>query len=276
MPVLGVTMLDNMIYVLRGYCRREKMEMEIYDNKWTSRYFFTVTGLLSPSDIVGCNVHKCLYISDIHNSVHRVGQSLSKTVTVTEWPVSDVPAALSVRGNSNVLVTCPVARKVKEFTTNGELVREVELAPDVCTPLHAVQLSSGELIVCHGENPDDPLHRVCLLDPNGQVVKSYGGPPGRGTGQMRVPMHMAVDDNDRIFVCERGNRRVSLLSPALAYIGERVISEQVSGAPFKLFLHLKQNRLYVTNNNTKDGELVAGRVFIFFSACDDLTWTSVR
>jgi len=212
-PVLGVTTLDTMIYVLRGYSFEE--QIEVFDAECNLQRFFTVPGLICACDIVACNVHKCLYISDayFHNSVHRLDLPLSETVT--QWPVNDVPAGLSVTCNSSVLVTCPGVRKVKEFTTNGELVREVELAQDICGPLHAVQLSSGELIVCHGLLPTDPLHRVCLLDPNGQVVKSFGGPSGSGSEQMCGPMHMAVDDNDRISVCDSVNRRVLLLSPEL-------------------------------------------------------------
>ena len=60
-----------------------------------------------------------------------------------------------------VLVTCDDVHEIKEFTTDGQLLREVILPQGVLSPSHTVQLSSGEFIVCHSDLPY-PLHLVCV------------------------------------------------------------------------------------------------------------------
>jgi len=117
------------------------------------------------------------------------------------------------------------------------------------------------LIVCHGDR-DDPLHRVCLIGSDGQVVKSYGGPPGAGSEHMQVPMHMAVDGNDFVFVADRNSHRVLLLSPALTYVREVVSREQFHWYPRRLSLDVQRRRLYVAENEWNDGEFTAGRVVV--------------
>ena len=51
------------------------------------------------------------------------------------WPVGDLVHSLYVVPGGNVLVTCLEARKIKEYTTNGELVREVQLQDKSIRPV---------------------------------------------------------------------------------------------------------------------------------------------
>ena len=88
-------------------------------------------------------------------------------------------------------MTCREVRKIKEFSTDGKLLRQIQLPHDVMSPNHTVQLSNGQFIVCHGSR-GDPVHRVCLIGSDGHVVKSYGGPKGSGSQQMNVPCHLAL------------------------------------------------------------------------------------
>ena len=73
--------------------------------------------------------------------------------------------------------------------------------------------------MCHGGRRET-LQRVCLIDSNGHVIKSYGGSWGSGRQQMHMPTHLAVDGNESFFVADSNNRRVLSLSPALIYKGE--------------------------------------------------------
>jgi hypothetical protein len=82
-----------------------------------------VRGLSGAIDMVACDRYRCIYISDhVNYIVHRVDDEGA----VTQWPVSDVPCGLSVNSVFNVLVTCQIG-KVKEFTSYGELIREIKL-----------------------------------------------------------------------------------------------------------------------------------------------------
>jgi len=86
---------------------------------------------------------------------------------------------------------CP-RRQIKEYNTEGELLREVELPSDILNPLHAVQLRSGEFVVCHGQLAD-AVHRVCTVSADsGQIVRSHGGQRGSDTGQYNGPITETV------------------------------------------------------------------------------------
>ena len=118
-PVCGVTSLDNHLYVLRVNKSSEQIEVYDIDSYRLLRYL-TVPELGSSYDIVACGHNRCAYISDFtHDSVHRVVLS---DAAVTHWPVSDEPAHLSLTYTHGVLVTCDKVRKIKEFSTDGQLL----------------------------------------------------------------------------------------------------------------------------------------------------------
>jgi len=134
---------------------------------------------------------------------------------------------------------------------------------DVIKPWHAIQTRSGQFIVCHGD-VGDPVHRVCMMSDDGRhIVHSHGGEPGSDTGQYNGPRHLAVDDNECVFVADRYNRRVTLLTPTLEYVRQVVSRDQLKGWPERLCLDTEQRVLYVTENEVKDGKFTAGRVVVF-------------
>jgi len=241
--VWGVTSLDNLLYVLR---HKSSEQIEVYDTEsYLLQRCFSVRGLHTKADITACEHNCCLYISGhTDKCVHRVALP---DVNVTKWPVNDVCGCLSVTDTHSVLVACYKVRKIKEFRTRGSMIREIELPHDVVSPLHAIQLSSGEFIVCHGHTTD-AVHRVCLVGSDGQVVKSYGGPRGAGNEQMNAPTYVAVDRDGFIFVVDRNNYRVLLLSPALTYVREVVSRDQLKWKPQRLYVDGDRHRLYVAEN----------------------------
>jgi len=255
--VWGVTTLDNVIYVLR----RKEMEQiaAYYADSYRLQKKFSVPGLRGAYGIVACPLYQCLYASGYCDScVHRVALIND---TVTSWPVYDTYRSLSVTDTHSVLVTCIDVRKIKEFGTGGKLLRQIQLPDHVVSPRHAIQLSSGEFIVCHGRT-DDPVQRVCLIDSNGHVVKSYGGPKGSGTQQVDVPAHLAVDRNGFVFVADLNNDRVLLLSPALTFVREVLSREQLKWSPLRMWLDHDRYRLYVGVNEWKDNRFSAGKVAV--------------
>jgi len=258
-PVRGVMSLDNLLYVLRRGKSSDQIAVCDKDSYRLERCI-TVPGLGGGNDMISCAHNRCAYVADITSScIHRVG--LPHGTDVTKWPVNDRPTGISVADTHSVLVMCVVARKIKEFSTDGKLLRQIQLPEDVVSPWHTIQLSSGEFIVSHGR-AGDPLHRVCLIDSNGHVVKSYGGPKGSGTQQMNVPIHLTVDRNGFIFVADLNNHRVLLLSPALTFVREVLSREQLKWKPLRMWLDSDIRRLYVAVNEWKSGEYTAGRVVV--------------
>jgi len=252
-PVDGVTLLGDEIYLLRW---KSVGEVEVYDAiSYRLLRCLTVPNSRSFDDITSCKHFLCLYICD-HDaeSVHR----LDLQDNATQWPVNDEPWGLSVNADHNLIVTCNEMRKIKEFNTRGDLLRDVTLPDDVINPWHAIQLASGQFIACHGV-PGDPVHRVCKISEDGRrVVESHGGQPGSNIGQYNVPRHLAVDDNEFVFVVDSNNRRVTLLSPTLEYKRQVVTCDQFKWDPHRLYLDVQRRRLYVT-----DFKYTAGRVVVF-------------
>jgi len=257
-PVYGVTSLDNEIFLLRD---KERDEVEVYDViTYCLQRCLTVPNARGFTDMTSCEHYHCLYIGDhIVECVHR----LDVDGTATQWPVNDVPECLSVNAAHNVIVTCPEVRKIKEFSSHGDLLRELTLPDDVINPLHTIQSRSGQFIVCHG-GPDDPILRVCMISADGHhIVHSHGGQRGSGIDQYYGPVHLAVDNDERVYVVDIRNRRVTLLSPTLSYIREVVSSDQLKWYPVRLYLDVQGRRLYVTDIEFKDGDWTAGHVVVF-------------
>ena len=93
---------------------------------------------------------------------------------------------------------------------------------------------------------------------------SHGGQQGSGTGQYLVPYHLAVDDNEFVFVADVNNRRVTLLSPTLEYVRHVVSLDQLKWLPRRLCLDTERRVLYVTDNEVmKYGDEYTGCVVVF-------------
>ena len=259
-PVWGVTSLDNKIFLFRP---KERDEVEVYDViNYRLQRCITVPNSRGFTDMTSCEHYHCLYIGDhIAECVHRIDVHGA----AKRWPVNDKPRGLSVNAAYNMLVTCYRVRKIKEFSSHGDLLRELTLPDDVINPRHTIRLRSGQFIVCHGSRVNkDPIHRVCMITADGRdIVHSHGGQLGSNIGQYDVPGHLAVDGNEFILVVDIGNRRVTLLSPMLDYVSEIVSRDKLKWYPDRLYLDVQRRRLYVTDNKFKDGNYTAGRVAVF-------------
>ena len=258
--VYGVTSLGGLLYVIRD---RASQQISVYDvDSYRLQRRINVSELEDVVDMAACEHDHCLYISDTGEYIHSVALP---DAAVIKWPVYDVPAGLSVTDTHSVLVTFEKVRKMKEFTTHGKLLRQIELPQSVVSPCHAIQLSSGEFIVCHGRT-DDPVYGVCLVDSSGQVVKSYGGSQGSDSQQTNSPSHLAVDKNGFVFVADIQSQQVLLLSPALTYVRDVVSHEQLKWYPFRLFLDDDRRQLYVIENECNDDDdddkQIAGRLVV--------------
>jgi len=250
--VRGVTLLAGEIYLLR---RKERDQVEVYDvTTYRLQRRLTVPDAYWFTDMTSCEHNRCVYIG-VHcvhiKCVHR----LDVQGAVTRWDVNDSPQGLSVNAAHNVLVTCPAVRRIKEFSSHGDLLRELTLPDDVIHPWHAIQTRSGQFIVSHGLR-DDPVQRVCMISADGRhIVHSHGGQRGSDAYHNDEPAHLAVDDNESVFVADYYNRRVTLLSPTLEYVRRVVSGYQLMCEPWYLYLDTRQRLLYVAGNEFNEGEL---------------------
>jgi len=249
-----VTSVDDELFVL---LRQDVDQVAVYSiNDYQLQRYLSVPGL-EPSissgyDMTSCVRHKCLYMSDFQNDCINRYDLSSRFSAVRQlialihivWRVPDSPGGLSVTPSCNLLGTCrgEPSKLVELSADSGQCVREITLQPDIVHPCHSVQLTTGQYVVCHGVWGDD-LHRVCLVGDDGKITRSYGGQRGFDVGQLNRPSHLAVDkDSQCIFVADRDNHRVVLLSPTLEFVC--YITEKLP-APYRLYLDQSTRRLFV-------------------------------
>jgi len=252
--VAGVTSVDDELFAL---LRRDHNQVAVYSiNDYQLLRHIHLPGLkrLSAKDITSCVRHNCLYASDQDNyCIHRYDMSIKVGVImrwvrsrhINQWSVPGKPGRLSVTpGSCNLLVTIdyPTNKLVEMCADSGQSVREIALQSDITSLHHAVQLTTGQYVVCHGAEYDR-LNRVCLVDVEGRVTRSYGGQRGRGVGQLNLPCHLAVDEDSQfIFVASWHNHKVMIFSPTLEFVREFSVGV---ADPSRLYFHQTTRRLFV-------------------------------
>jgi len=248
--VTAVTSLGDDVFVARWNSEEVKVYDAVTLTLWRR---LTVPGLKYPSGLAACPINNCLYASNFDNdSVHRV--ELSGSNAAKKWSVAIGPRGLSVNSEQNLIVSCPAAIKLQEYTTRGSLVREICLQAGVTEPWHAIQLSTGDYVVSQKTSPGV----VSVVGVDGQVVRSYGQSQTSDVGQMEHPRSLAVTKNDDILVVDYDNNRILLINSSLGSIEELALS--VDGgihSPRGLCLDESRGRLYV-------GEWVGERRVLVF------------
>jgi hypothetical protein len=249
--IFGLTTLNNELYV-----HYQGKDITVYDTQtYSVQRTLQIPRLNEVEDMTSCIRHQCIYVADWENKViHRV----EKEKPITQWPVNDHHIGLSVNSTYNVLVTCYKVSKFKEFTTDGQLIRQINLQSDIIHPWHTVELTIDQFVVCHG-NTGDKLHRVCIVDSDGRVLRSYGNAPGSANGQLNGPGRIVV--NGVILVADMSNRRILMLDSTFNYIREVVITGL--RCPGRMYLDEHSGRLYVAENKRENDAWVAGQVKVF-------------
>ena len=241
--VLGVTSVNDKLFVL---LKRDSSQIAVYSiNDYQLLDPINVDGYKPAEiarDITSCVRHRCLYIPDHVKSCIRTYDLASNAAN--GWSVAGKPVSVSVTLSFNLLVMCREPNKLVELRADsGQSVREITLQPEIEYPWHSVQLTTEQLVVCHGNCYEgiNGLNRVCVVDGDGKVTCSYGGKWGSDVGQLNWPCHLAVDEDSQcIFVADNNNARVVLLSPTLKFV--RYVTKRLSSG---LYFHQATRRLFV-------------------------------
>ena len=107
-------------------------------------------------------------------------------------------------------------------------IREIQLnaiGGTIVGLVHAIQLDGDRFIICATKTT---LDRVCIIDSNGRMMKSYGGGRGSGIGQMNRPCYLAIDRNGFILVADFSNNRIIQLNASLEFIREFIPGSGIS------------------------------------------------
>ena len=168
--------------------------------------------LENPSDItLSGNI---LFVAEPSSGlIHRV--PLNSTEPTRSWTVGNKQLQLSTLKSGNILVMSKNTNKLIEYTTTGQLVRDINLPQGITYPTHAIQMDNDRFLVCHVGNN---LHCVCLIDSKGQLIKSYGGARGSGPRQLAYPYYLVADVNGFCLVADYNAHRIILLNSGVARI----------------------------------------------------------
>jgi len=236
---VGLTSVDDELFLLLV---RDFNQVAVYStNDYQLLRHLNVPGYEPhhTSDMTSCVRRKCLHMSDFRKRcIHRYALDSNAT---SKWPVSSYPFSLSVTPNGNLLVACHNPKQLVELSAeSGKQVRAISLQKDIKYLWHGIQLANGQFVVCHG----DSLQRVCMVDDDGRVTRSYGGKRGSGDGELsrlRDLRDLAVDeDSQLIFVSDCYDNRVVVLR--LQFV--RYIRDGIRW-PRQLHLDQTTRRLYV-------------------------------
>jgi len=135
--------------------------------------------------------------------------------------------------------------RVEVYNSAGVRLTILKLPHDISNPWHVVQTVNRSFIISHGDK-DTQQNRVCEVNNEGIIVASYGGPPGSGLRQLHLPVHLALDNKERVIVADCFNQRVLLLDRRLNI--QRVLlswSTESRDAPLRLVCDSDKSQLLV-------------------------------
>jgi peptidylamidoglycolate lyase len=99
-----------------------------------------------------------------------------------------------------------------------------------------VTAANGDIFVSDGEGGNS---RIVKFSKDGTFIRSWGT-KGAAEGQLNTPHNIAIDSKGRLWVCDRGNKRLQVFDQDGAYV------EQLTqfGAPASIFI-TKDDGLFV-------------------------------
>jgi len=219
---VGVTTLNDNIFVV--YVDLPFIVVYMSQQPYTRLPNISINGLKYPWDIAAGS--SCLYVSDggsdaiwrVKAADNKVDQWLSEvravSVSVTSEEKLVLPVAVDKQGSMeerNATLYC----EIHVYSSGAVKETVIKLSRDIFTsPWCAVMTTRKTFIVSYGY-PWHEMNRVCEVDMTGHMLKAFGSAPGEGVGQLKVPWHLSLDDEERIIVADTLNNRVLLLNKQL-------------------------------------------------------------
>lgn len=230
--VLCIACIESEIYVIQHSCNT----IEVYNaSSLQPIRTTTVPKLINPTDLVASRPIACLFLIDCLHPTSKLVRVGCQSGTREAWSIGDEALSLSLTPSNTLLVTCDVADKLREFSTDGVLLRQTILHRDLLNPTHAVRLPNGEdrFVVCHGKIRNR-FHRVCLVDAADRrhPTAIYGDAEGLASeGLLSVPSHVGIlhipsgtvlaERPQSCFyyiVVDHNNQRIAMLDSSLKHV----------------------------------------------------------
>src|SRR6218665_3278410 len=263
--IRGTAIVDSELFIVS----HESSEVEAYDLvKLVFSRRWKLKELSKPQDIGSCSRNRCLYIPDYKGTgqSNRILRVDINGKLISKWSIGDdLGYCLSVTDESNVILTVHSKNKLNEYASDGQLIREINFSSvaGILYPWNAIKLTNGNFMVSHGRFASEP-HRVCVVDAEGNLKKSFGSGVVSSIRNLCEPVGMAIDGNGFVMVLDRGNSRVLLLDSDLQFKKE-ILSKESHGlrSPCGISLDETNGRLFVSNFQSKNKLYKCGAISVF-------------
>jgi sugar lactone lactonase YvrE len=139
---------------------------------------------------------------------------------------------------------------VRKFSPTGELLMTIGTPGEpgdppnrLTRPNDVLVAPDGSIFIAEGHGPEDP-NRVLKFAPDGTHVATFGG-TGYAPGQFHEPHALAMDSQGRLFVADRYNNRIQILTQD----GEFIAAWSQFGRPSGLYID-ENDLLYVADSES--------------------------
>jgi sugar lactone lactonase YvrE len=93
----------------------------------------------------------------------------------------------------------------------GNPANEVTDPASFYQPNDVITLPNGDILVAEGHGDTTMSHRIARFDRSGKYLSAFGK-RGNGPGEFMQPHGLALDSQGRLFVADRGNNRVQVVT----------------------------------------------------------------
>jgi hypothetical protein len=157
----------------------------------------------------------------------------------------DKPGGLSVDSQLNVVVAWPYSHNIRVYTPGGQLIHNITLHSDFTHIHQAIQLDDDRFVIAHGDQ-SWLLHRVCIVNKQGTILSSFGGPKGSDLELLNGPYRMLLV-GDSLIVADNWNYRLLLFNvTSWTYTRELLSTRSSSLMPTRLAISEDYTQLFVS------------------------------
>lgn len=165
------------------------------------------------------------------------------------WNNGSLPKVhgLRIDRDDNVWITDRGLHQVLKYTRDGKLLMELgtrgvagdnDSKTSLNGPADVAVAPNGDIFVADGEGPNT---RIVKYRKDGTLLKMWGS-KGSDAGQLLIPHSVFLDSRGKLYVANRGNKRIEIFDQEGAFLG------QITNAatPYGLFI-TRDNTLFVAD-----------------------------
>jgi len=195
-----------------------------------------------------------IYIVDSRN--HRIQKFNSTGMYLTEWGKEGSgkgefkePCGIDIGPDGNVYVADTWNGRVEVFTPSGKFIREFGKERGMWGPRDLTVDKDGFVYVC-----DTGHGKIEKFDKSGAYIKTIGE-KGKGKGEFNEPFGIKVGPDDNLYVADRKNFRIQILTKEGQYIDQFKVDgwaeEQIkNGCLMEPYFDIDKKRglIYITDS----------------------------